>query len=643
MLTFFRKFFQSKIGIVVTLAFLGLIALAFASMDVANTGTFGGVTGGDRVAAVGDKRITTADLSSNITSRVEQIRAQAPTITTQAFIEEGGAEEVLEQMISRWAIADFAQSIGLRAGNRLIDSEIVQLDAFRGLDGQFSQEAFRAALNQRGLTEATVREDLAMGLLARQLVTPASYAAQLPTSFAQRYAQLLGETRSGTVAPLPAVAFAPEGDPTEDQLQAYYTENRGRYIRPERRIVRYAVFDENSLGTLPAPTSEQIAARYQRDIENYSEIQQRSFTQLVLPTRAAAQALIDEVAGGVSLEAAALDKGLVTTPIATTDKSALASQTSAAVADAAFSAARGGLSAPAQGSLGWYVMRADTVGVRSGRSLQQASAEIVEQLRMEQRRLAFNEATENIDDSFADGASLSEIVSRYDLELQTTQPITATGQVYGSNESAPAELARVLSLAFEMDEGEPQLAETLAGQTLLVFDVSEITESAAAPLAEIRDDVVLAWRRDEGMAGAAAAAARVLDRLEGGASLANAISAEDVDLPVPGAIRLNRREMAQRQQMTPVTVLFFSMAEGTSKRVEQGGSSSWFVVQLDEIETPELAADDDIVGATRAQLSSTAGDEYIQQFVAAIENSLDIEVNDNAVQAVIAQLTGELQ
>ena len=34
MLQLFRNFFRSKIGIVVTLAFLGLIAFAFASMDV---------------------------------------------------------------------------------------------------------------------------------------------------------------------------------------------------------------------------------------------------------------------------------------------------------------------------------------------------------------------------------------------------------------------------------------------------------------------------------------------------------------------------------------------------------------------------------------------------------------------------------
>jgi peptidyl-prolyl cis-trans isomerase D len=58
MLQPFRNFFKSKIGIAVTLGFLALIAVAFASSDVANTGTFGGIAGGDRVAIVGGEKVS---------------------------------------------------------------------------------------------------------------------------------------------------------------------------------------------------------------------------------------------------------------------------------------------------------------------------------------------------------------------------------------------------------------------------------------------------------------------------------------------------------------------------------------------------------------------------------------------------------
>ncbi|WP_338245051.1 peptidylprolyl isomerase [Aurantiacibacter hainanensis] len=643
MISFFRKFFQSKIGVGVTLAFLGLIAIAFASSDVANTGMFGGVTGGDRVAVVGDRRISTNDLSTNANNALQQARAQDPTLTMEGFFAQGGLDEVLDQMISRAAIAEFARSLGLRAGNRLVDSEIVNIPAFQGLDGSFSADAFREALRRQGLTESTVRDDLAMGLYARQLVLPIGYGAALPDSLTRRYAQLINDTRIGSAAALTAAAFAPEGEPSQEQLQEYYQANRSDYIRPERRTLRYVTFDIEAVGDLPAITDEQIARRYQRDAQVYSASQQRDFTQLVVPTEAAAQAVIDEVRGGVSLEASAQSKGLSTVSLTDQDRQAFASQTSEDVAEEAFEASQGTLVGPVRGELGWYVLRVDNVTRVSGRTLEQASDSIREQLQEERRRLALNELTEQLEDDFADGRSLSEAAEQLGLEISTTPPITADGRIYGTQESVPAELSRVVDFAFQMEEGsDPALTEIVPGEQFLMFEVSQVTRSAAAPLAEIRSEVTEDWRRDRGMAAAAAAASRILERVEGGATLAEAVAAEEVDLPAPEPLRINRRQLAEQGQLSRASLLFFSMAEGTAKRVRVPEANTWFVMSLDEIQTADVDEGDPVVVSTRQQLAQAAGEEYLQQFLAGAEETFEVEINQTAVDAVRAQLTGSL-
>ena len=43
MLQFFRNFFKSKLGVIITLAFLIVIAIAFGVGDVASNRTFAGV------------------------------------------------------------------------------------------------------------------------------------------------------------------------------------------------------------------------------------------------------------------------------------------------------------------------------------------------------------------------------------------------------------------------------------------------------------------------------------------------------------------------------------------------------------------------------------------------------------------------
>src|SRR5690606_38920886 len=375
MIQLFRKFFSSKFGIAITLGFLALIAFAFASMDISSTGVFGGVSGGDRVAVVGKERIDAAELSTAATNALDQARQTDPTITMQAFIARGGLEEVLRQLIDRTAIAEFARRHGMRAGDRLVDSELLQIPAFRGPDGNFDQNAFRAALAQRGLSESAVRNDLAMGLLARQLLTPISFSPVVPRSVAERYASLLRERREGSIVFLPATSFAPQGAPTEAQLQAFYNENRDRYIRPERRVIRYATFGPDAVGALPAPTAAQVSERFQRDRAQYAASERRRFTQLVVPTQDAAEAIVAEVRGGKSLDVAAREKGLATTSVGPVTQDELARSASAAAAQAAFSAQQGALAQPARGGLGWYVLRVDEVDRQPARTLEQVRDE----------------------------------------------------------------------------------------------------------------------------------------------------------------------------------------------------------------------------------------------------------------------------
>lgn len=641
MLQLFRSFFKSKLGVGITLVFLGLIAFAFASADVANIGTFGGIAGGDRAAVVGDERIDAAELSMNATSALEQVRQENPTLTMEAFIAQGGLDEVLDQMVQRAALAEFARDHGLRAGDRLVDSELVQLPAFRGPDGQFDAAAFRATIAQRGLTEEAVRQDLAMGLLARQLLTPVSLSPVMPESIGRRYASLLSERREGAIALLPAAAYAPEAGPTPAQLRDYYNRTRNRYIRPERRVIRYAIIEPSVLGDLPPPTEAQIEQAFRRDRAQYAAREERRFTQLVVPTQAAAQAILEEVRGGATLAEAAQSKGLRTTAIGPVTRAQLTSLASADVADAGFAAAQGTLAAPARGGLGWYVLQVEDVSRIPARTLAQVRPQIAAALAQEQREAAFAELLGRVDEQLQDGESLSDIARELDLSLTTTRPATADGAIYGvAGQSVPAELTPLLSIAFEMPEGEPQLAELARGERYAIFDVAQVTPSAVAPLSEIREQVAALWRRDQGTRAARAAADRVMRRMASGSTLSAALQAEEPALPPPDRLSLNREDLARAGQVPPPIALFFSMAEGTVKKLEDRADNGWFVVALEDIVAPEVAADDPIVGATLAQLGTVTGEEYAQQFVAAVSRAVGVERNPTAIEAVAAQLTG---
>ncbi len=643
MITFFRQFFGSKLGLGLTLGFLALIAFAFASSDVANTGTFGGVSGGDRVAVVGDEKIGTADFFRSANSAMDQVRQENPTITMSAFIAQGGLDEVLKQMIDRSAVGAYAEKYGLRAGDNLVNSEILQIGAFRGPDGNFSNDAFQAALRQQSLSEAIVRRDLANSLLARQIFVSALSGVQMPQKMAIRYASLLRERREGAVGFIPSAVFAPTGEPSAAQIDAFYKGNRSNYVLPERRALRYATFGVDSLDANVAPTAAEIAERYERDAAQYAAREDRSFTQLIVPTQDAANSLRQRVASGASLEAVAREAGFSTTKIGPLDQAAYANLTGADVAAASFAAQRGQIAQPARSALGWHVVRVDAVNLIAERTLASVTPEISTALLVEKRAAALADLSARIEEQIDGGVAFSEITEQLRVEANTTPPLTADGRVFGNaTQSIAPQLRGALGTAFQMDEGEPQLAELERGATYLIFEVSEITPSAAAPLAEIRKRVTVDWRLSEGAKRAREAADRVMGLMKGNTTLAAALAGEKVALPPVDNVSLNREELlAQGQQVPPALALLFSMAEGTTKRLEAPNNLGWFVVDLDNIETPEIAANDPLIVAARQQLRGAFGDELSAQLTMAMRAELGVEINQAAVSAVRRQLTGE--
>ncbi|KPQ31953.1 MAG: SurA N-terminal domain/PPIC-type PPIASE domain, partial [Porphyrobacter sp. HL-46] len=396
MLSFFRRFFQSKIGLPIFIGFLVLMALAFAAADITGS-TFGGVSGGDRVAAVGGEPIANSELVTAANTGLDQLRRQDPTLTMPEFVADGGLDEVLRQLIDRYAVGNYAEKYGLRAGENLVNSEILKIDAFRGLTGEFDQDSYLAALRQIGLSDAVFRRDLEDGLLEQQLVKPAVVAPQMPEKIARQYAALVLERRRGEIALIPSSAFAPESGPSEAQLTQWYGENRTQFIRPERRTLRFAVFGADMLEVSATPSEAEIAARYKRDADRYKAGERRAVTSFVVPTEDAARALAARIRAGTSLEAVAREAGFNSSGTELRDRETLANATSFAFAENVFKAERGAAVEPAQGTLGWYVARVDEIERIPARSLAEARSDIAEQLTTEKRSAAVADLTSEIE------------------------------------------------------------------------------------------------------------------------------------------------------------------------------------------------------------------------------------------------------
>ena len=624
MLQFFRSLIKSRIGAIIAIVVLCLIALAFVAADVTGSGGLGGASSGT-IAEVGGEDVTSADLNREANEALQRVRQQEPTLSMSGLIGRGGLGILLGDLVDLNALYAFGKKHGLVAGDRLIDSELQRAGALQ--------------------PQAIPRKSVATRLVARQLLSPAEYGAVLPREMAWRYGQLLSERRTGSVLVLPSLSFAPAQEPSTADLMAYYKAHTSTFIRPERRVIRYVTFGADAVKASAAPTEAEIAKRFTANQAQYAALERRGVTQLVVPTQAAAEAIVAEVNGGKLLEAAATAKGLAAAKLDPLSKQDLAAQASPTVADAVFAAPQGKL-VTARSPLGWYVVRIDKIDVRAARSLDQVKGEIATALSAEKSRAALSDYVAKVEEQFENNANLPEVAGKLGLQVQTSAPITADGAVYQQpGQSISPVLKPVLKTAFSMQENEPQVAEAEPGKTFVIYDVTAIAPSAPAPFNQIINNVKVAYALDKGADAAKAQALKIQAALRKGQKLDALVAGIGKKLPPVEHVGMSRPQLAQIQQsgrpVPPPIRLMFAMATGSVKVQEAPQKRGWFVVVLDSIEPGKIAANDPSVTAAQRELGKSAGSEYSEALRKAITKDIGVKRNEAALKALRDQLSGK--
>jgi peptidyl-prolyl cis-trans isomerase D len=639
MLDFIRKMTKSRFGAAFGVAFVVMLGLAFAGADVTGLRS-GSLTGTDKAATVGRTSVTTSDVEKSLRNAVDNQRQQNPTVTLKDVLAQGGLDEVVDGLVERAAMQEWGNKYGFGVSDRLVGSEIAKIAAFQGPDGKFSELAYKQLLAQRGLTDKQVRDDLAKGLLARQLLVPASFGASMPNGVAGRYAAMLKEKRSGSILFIPAQAYAPKAPATDQQIAAFYQGHTGAYLRPERRTLRFAILDGATIQNVPAPTDAEIAARYKLNAAVYAPSESREITQVIVPTEAAAKALMSS---GKPLAIAAQAAGLSTSTLKDQTRETLANQASKAVADAVFAAAPGGFAAPAKGPLGWHVVHVDKATRNPGKSVDAARAEIVTALTAEKRQTALADLSAKAEEQFENGTGLADVAKTLGLTITTSDPIQSDGTVFGKpGQKAPEQMTPLLQAAFAMErEGQPQVAEVVRGTSFALFEVSQITQAAAAPLAEIREQVAGDYARDQGAAAARSASDRVLAAMARKSSLADAAKSLGVAVAPIQQVTMTREQLTSMQPKIPAPLaLMFAMAKGTSKKLEAPNKAGWLIVSLNEIVPGTLPENDPTIAQAAKELARSVGREYADELRAAMKNEIGVKKYPKSIAALRKQLSG---
>lgn len=652
MLSFFRRLINSKVGLFVTFAALILLALAFAAGDVTGlgSGSFGGMTG-TNVATVGRRSVTAADLRADAQRVMDGYRRQYPQLTMAEFVDKGGLDFALEGKINSLAVEAFGNSQGMRVGKALIDNEIATAPSLQGLDGKFDMTRYREFLAQQKISDADLHTQLARSMIEAQLITPlmpqVTGPIKAPSTMAIPYASMLLEKRTGTVAFIPTPAAAAGAPATDAEMQTYYRRNVARYSLPERRSVRYALIAIADLRQRAAPTDAEIAKAYQDQAARFAATENRSFHQVVLLDQKAAEALAAKVRGGTSIADAAKAAGLDASAASDVGKAAYAGQTSPQLADQAFAASAGAVLGPVKIPLGWVVVQLDKITKVPAKSLDQAKPDLVKELTDKKLTVIATDLRAQIDDAITNDKTIDEIAKQLNLTVQVAPPATAQGVDPEAKTPTPPDpkLAPFYQLAFQSSPGDdPQVIPVSKEGDFALAKLDRVVPAAPRPFATVAEQVKKDLTIDRQVAAARVAAQGIVNKVNAGTQLAQAMGQSGLKLPDTKPMEANRAQLLVRngnQPVPPPLVLLFNTAQGKARLLEAPYKGGWFVVVVDTIQKGDASGKADIIAKMQGDLGSTAGEEYRQQFTRAIRKAVGVKKNATAISEVRAELLGQ--
>ncbi len=644
MLSLIRRLINSRLGLIVTFAFLAIIGLAFAVSDITGLAQQGNVPTGSSIATVGKADISVVELKRRTQDEMENFRQRQPGLDIVQYVAQGGFEGTLERLISGHALEQFGLKSGMVVSKRAADGQIASISALQGLDGKFSQAKYESLLAQRRLTDAQIRSEIQRNTLSQQLTVPTEGASQIPLNVAAPYAALLLEKRGGVIGFVPTNAVGVGDKPTDTEIATYYKRNVTRYTIPERRVIRYALITPALVKAAATPTEAEIAAAYKAQAARFGASEKRSLSQVVIGGKAEADALVAQIKGGTAIETAARAKGLEAAKLAAVDKAAYAKQATPEIANAVFAAPSGAVVGPLKSAFGWTVIRVETVQQIAAKSLDQARADLTKELGADKLISALGAIHDKIDDAIGDNATFAEIVGDQKLQTLTTPAVIADGRDPDNSSAAPdPNLSQVVAAGFAAESGDdPQLVPAGADGSFAVVALDRIVPAAPPPVAKINDVVMRDFAIDRARRKARMIAAEIVAKASKGIPLKDAVAQAPVTLPSVRPIGATRAELAAATKgAPPPLVLLFSMANKTAKLLEAPNSTGYYVIYLDKIERAGAIGNPQLIQAMRGDLGKVVGREYVEQFITSIRKDLGVKTNDAVIAQTRKELAGE--
>jgi peptidyl-prolyl cis-trans isomerase D len=506
---------------------LGLLALIFAAW-----GAYGIVNISfapqDYALKINGERIGTEALNRAWQERQAQYAQALKGAALSPAQTRALQQQLIDEYIRQTALRQRAQASGYRASKEQLLAAWQSERAFQ-VDGKFSPQAARTMLAQVGMTPEAFEAERRQSLQISQLTEGIQLSDFLTGAELNRVYALENEQREIRFALLPVERYT-AAKIDDAQIKAWYESHPGDYMSPESVRLQYAQLSLDAVAAQVNVKDEDLQAYYEQNKSRYSEKEKRHAHHILISiddakdpksdaaSLAKAQQVLAQLKAGKDFGELARKYSADPGSAAQGGDLGWAEQNAyvAPFADALFHMQPGQISDPVKTQYGYHIIRVDEIRPAHVLSLSDGRAKIEADYRRAQAAEIFGDREEQLQQKLEQGSTsdLPTLASEFGLQLGEIKEFTRAGAapLGGKPELAQAVFSEE-ALAGNRIGGPVALGE----DRLVIFKDLEHHAPTPQPLANVRDEVIAAVRKTTSTNAAKSAADQAVKQLDGGA------------------------------------------------------------------------------------------------------------------------------
>lgn len=636
------RFLQNLNGTFIVKFMLVLIGLSFIGWEFGSG--FSRAPGGT-VLSVNGQELSMRVLQRDVESRLAQMRdrlgdAYSPELLARFNI----VDSMLETKISELLLLDFARSQNLSVAPEALASAIAQIPAFQDGLGSFSKAQYRISLQNAGYSIPQFERSLRVDMLTNQVRAPFEGVAFTNDAEAKRLANVMTESRNVRILRVVNDDVEAPTPPSESDLRTIYEDMQSTFQTPEVRTFDLLTFSTDNVADQVAVSASEVETYYKEYKNLFGEPEGRKVRHILLPDTQTAEEAINALEKGRAFAEVAQEMSKDTT---TADKGGnlgiiYPGDMLPAFDEAAFALEAGSISSPVKTPFGVHIIKVESIESGAQKTLAEVEDEIRKTLKKEKAMNVLFDLTEEADDMLAAGANLKEVAETVGGNLETftlqSNGLSPEGDLELLNTTNPE---KVLDQAFTMDEGIPSTPIELDTSTQAFLQVTEVVPSRQQGFEEVQSELKQAYKKETFERAVLTKATKILAERMQGKSFEKLAKDYSLSAPIQKFVDITRAEKAGTPLINEAVQhqLVSLQKGGVLEQVipTKQGAAIYEVIDV-EAGTPSAEKTQEL----QTLLSRNFASDLFQQFITALQNNAEIEINQDQLVAIKERVLPDL-